>query len=191
MSDPFSDELRGNPVWETFLRQVEYSGRVNLTDLWRASGRRRGYSPRQYARRDSDMLEGAEFLGNRADDPVWVEEKYAYHYMQLLDDKIMRVMGKVFMRQIRKDPVGLLLSASEHSEGASTLLGMLVSPANAVGGNRSEGDARLIEEAVKRTEGLDVYAQESLIMKIQRALSDAAKIRSGRLDEDGEFVLDS
>lgn len=165
MSDPFSDELRGNPVWETFLQQVQYNGRVNLTDLWRASGRKRGYSPRQYARNRSHMLEGAEFIGNRADDPVFVEDNCAYHYMQLLDDKILLFMGRVFMHQIRKDPVGHLLSPSEHSEGPSSILGMLVSTLNADIRGRKIINVitvvRGLKSASRRTQGVGSPAKES------------------------------
>ena len=190
-SDPSSGELRGNPVWENFLRQVRDSDRVNLTRLWRASGRKRGYSPRQYARHELHMLGDAEFVGNRADDAVFVAKTCAYSYMYFLDADIMKFMNKMHMNSFRKGPVGKLLSASEYSELDSSILGMLVSVANAVDGNRTEGDARLIAAAVARTQGLDIYAQETAIMKVQRAVAGGAKIPSAHIDEDGELVFDS
>jgi len=57
-----------------------------------------------------------------------------------------------------------MLGAVERGgEGAGEITGMFVSMFNAVDGSRTEGDARIINEAVERTADLDVYTQETKI----------------------------
>jgi hypothetical protein len=187
MSHPF-DELTGNPIWEEFCRQDDRDpDRINLTDLWRASGRD-WLSPRRFWRQYHERHE-IEFAGPRPDDSAFADQGTAFHYIQLLDPEIMRVSGEAFFAACRANPSGMLLSACDHSDGAASIAASFISTFNAVDGSRTEGDARILDAVVEKTSGLDTYAQETAVAKVQRALGKAKEIRSGRVI-DGEFVED-
>lgn len=188
---PF-EELDGNPIWEVYCRQADRDpNRINLTDLWRASGRKRGWSPRQYARMwDREIT----FVGSKADDPAYADKGTANHYIQMLDWRILDAHGKAVMGAIRQDPVGMLLSSCKRDDvsdgtGPNWITAMLVSSTCAVDGSRTEGDARLIEAAIEKTRDLSPFEQETVIAKVQRALGKAREITTGRVI-DGKFVED-
>lgn len=185
------EELSGNPIWEAFQEQAQHAEDtpINLTALWRAGGRKRGWSPRQYPRMYSSWCERLDFWGTKPDDPAYADERTAFHYMKIIYYALKITYNNMFIAAVKANPAGMLLNATEHSEGAASIAAMFISAANAVDGSRTEGDARIIDAAVKMTEGLDVYAQETKIAKAQRALVDARKITSGRMI-DGEFVED-
>ena len=186
---PF-EELNGNPIWEEFERQAaSYPDRINLTDLWRLAGRKRGRSPRSWLRSFPGYSGNIQFKGKGADGPALTDENTAFIYIQHLDPEIMLAAANVFGRAIRIDPAGCLMSAANHSEGTASIAGMFISAANAVDGSRTEGNARIMEQVIERTQHLDTYSQETQVAKAQRALLGASQIKSGRLI-DGELIED-
>ena len=169
MSKPF-EKLAGNPIWTEYVRQADASpDRVNLTGLWRIACRKRSWSPRQYAK-TFDRGKDIAFEGRTADGPAWSNEKIAMHYVQMLDVKILQAVGEAFMAELKKRLVEILMDSIDH--GCGDITAIFVSGLNSVNGSRTEGDRRIVEEATKLTDGLDVYDQETKIAKVQRALSE-------------------
>jgi len=87
---PFAKLDGNNLVWDAFRRQVD-SGRINLTDLWRAKDRKPGWSPRQWKRIAPGCADDIEFIGDDPDDPAWCDEGTAMMYMGFIDPQIMSV----------------------------------------------------------------------------------------------------
>ena len=172
--EPFS-ELEGNPLWEEFLRQSELDpSRINLTDLWRSDGRRRTRSPRRWVR-TRHYKEKVVFEGRSSDGPAWADHDVGFAYVQSLDPKIMIAATNAFMMGLRANPGGKILSSSDE---AKPFVAMFAAAALAEDGDRTAAEKAIMSDVVDRTESLGIYAQETEVAKVQRAMEKARDIRT-------------
>ena len=182
---PFS-ELAGNLVWEEFQRQLDVDpSRINLTDLWRAAGRPQTRSPRQWAPA-SHYAKAVVFEGKSADGPAWADREVGYDYVQALDPEIMLAAGRAFMMAMKAKPGRMLISCPDE---AKPLVAMFASAGLAEDGDRTAAEKAIMSDVVDRTASLGTYAQETEVAKVQRAMTKARGIRSGRI-VDGKLVED-
>jgi hypothetical protein len=185
MSNLFA-ELRDNPVWQEYERQQDRDPQgINLTDLWRAAGRPRPWSPRWW-RKHYDYTEEVTLEGTRADDPAWTDARTAWVYIQHIDLTIMDAVSELFFYRLRMDPAGCMLSAPDPCK---PLVAIFAGAVTATDGDKTSATRDITAEVARRTEGLGVYAQEVEVAKVQRAFLEANRVRSGRVI-DGEWVQD-
>jgi hypothetical protein len=182
---PF-DQIEDSPVWDHFCK-VMHDDRINLTDLWRTAGRPRHKSPRRWARM-YHYLEDIEFTGKSADAPAMSDLYTAMNYIQRLDFKILDAVYTAFRERVVANPAKVLLECPDDGFG-TTITASFASMFIAECGDRTSADKRITAQAVELTNDLGVYAQETAVAKVQRALIEAKKITTGRMI-DGEFVVD-
>jgi hypothetical protein len=163
----------GSSVWDSYVSQEAYDpDRIDLTLLWIAAGRP-WKSPRRWAPKTHDSLK-IRFQGKSPDDPVWAPYSTALMYAEHLDPKIMVAMGVAFFRVVDKDPAGLLMGAPD---GAKQLTAMFATMAKTEDGGPMTAE-RIMADVVERTGHLDMYEQETLVAKAQRALMGQPSIPS-------------
>jgi hypothetical protein len=179
-------KVRDNPVWQEYGRQQDRDPqRINLTDLWRAGGRKRPWSPRWW-RKSYHYEEEVTLEGTAADDPAWTDAGTAMMYVQHIDDEIMRAVGEAVFHAFRQDPAGLMLRAPD---SCKPLAAIFAGAVTATDGDKTAATSAITAEVARRTEPLGVYAQEVEVAKVQRAFLEAKKVRTGRVI-DGEWVQD-
>ena len=161
-SSPFHhalDAVADRPVMVALTKQMgNIHGKVDLVELWHASGRKRNKSPRQWLANGNLHAKDVTFEGNKPNDPVWAPENTAMIYASILDHAIMMAAYEAFSARLEDDPVRVML---ECPDSVKPLMGLFASSVDT--------PEAIIREAVARTEHLDVYAQETEIAKIQRA----------------------
>jgi hypothetical protein len=183
--EPFS-ELAGNRLWEEFQRQLELDpSRINLTDLWRTAGRCRTQSPRRWAPK-SHYANDVVFEGRSADGPAWADRKVGYAYVQSLDPEIMIAANSAFLLALRANPGRMMLSCPDE---AKPLVALFACTGLAEDGDRTAAERAIMNDVVDRTASLGTYAQETEVAKVQRAMSKARGVRTGRI-VDGKLVED-
>jgi hypothetical protein len=165
-------ELDDSPVWDEYRRQTEadLAAPVDLTPLWHGAGRPRGRSPRQWdARRRRCGCESAIVAddGDRGGKGVVLADANdALTYAQVLDVRLMRAVGEVFWRSLHADPARHLMGCP------GPVMAFFAVPAamKAEGVDAEEAGRRLVAEVVERTADQGVYAQETTVAKVQRAV---------------------
>jgi hypothetical protein len=153
------------PVWEEYQRQTQQDpdALVNLTLLWRAAGSPRGRSPRQrYHGTDEIVLDEGGRNGS-----CFGDANTALCYAQILDHKLMRACGEVFFRQLDADPAGNIAGCPNGIMAIFAIPAMMKKE----GVGPHEAREHLIREVVERSNGLDAYAQETTVAKVQRAVA--------------------
>lgn len=164
-------DVPDSPVFAEYRRQLtEGDGYVfDLTALWRAAGRPRGKSPRQWdarnVRRGSESAIVAE-EGSGPNGPVLASDEVALDYAQALDFRIEQAIYQEFCQSLEVDPVGHLLESPEPLMALAAVQATI----NIRGGTPEEAARYLTLEAVDRTADLGTYAQETKIAAVQRAL---------------------
>lgn len=113
---PTSSEMARNAVWRAFnlaRGSPDPDGLVNITPLWVASGRKRGWSPRSWNRRNvASTAKGfgqhtvRRFDGSRPGDPAGATEIAANSYVTVLDHEVARFMYGLVMARMSRDPAG-------------------------------------------------------------------------------------
>jgi hypothetical protein len=181
--EPFS-ELAGNLLWEEFQRQLEVDpARINLTDLWRAAGRRPSRSPRRWAP-TSHFAEDVAFEGRSADGPAWAGRDVAYAYIQSLDPQIRLADGRAFMMALKAKAGRMIVSCPDE---AKPPVAFFASVALAEDGDRTAAEKTMMSDVVDGTASLGIYAQETEVARVQRAMTKARAIRTARV-VDGKLV---
>jgi hypothetical protein len=143
---------------------------VDLVALWDAGGRRRGRSPRQWARR-CQRLDQLDVRG----EAVLATPDDALAYAEHLDTRIALEIHEALMARLRADP-GRLLSACD-----SPLVGFFARiAAEQEGVEPDEAGAWLMARVKEhaRRESLDDYAAETAVARARRAI-DASRPRPG------------
>jgi hypothetical protein len=162
------DVIANNKVWTEFLWQEARDPLcIDLTDLWRAAGRKRPWSPRWW-RKHYGYTEKVTLEGTAPDDPAWTDSGTALLYAMHLDHEIMNAHSEAFFHALRQDSAGMMMKAP--TEAARKYLAFFACGSTASGGKTREDAARdIIDEVARRTEPLGVYAQETKVAEVQRA----------------------
>jgi hypothetical protein len=186
MNNPL-DALHGDPTWKEYWKLKDRDPlRINLTDLWRAAGRPRPWSPRWW-RKHYHRTEEVTLEGTSADDPAWADTGTAFIYAQHIDDEIAEACAEAVCHAFRQDPAGLMLRAPD---SVKPYAAFFACGSNAGGGKTGADVAREITaEVARRTEPLGVYAQEVKVAEVQRAFIATIGVQADPAS-DGEFVQD-
>jgi len=181
MNDPIDFDQLGeaSPMFKAFRGQFDALGprgrSYDLTALWKAAGRPRGHAPRHYLHRFREAMRGeVRDQGGGPDGAVLVDDPAALHYCTIVDRRIMDAVVDESIRRRRKDPVRALL------ECPNPIMAMLVKTDPYLRGLGDEQADRLLIEAAKRAAaGPDVYAEETRVAEVQRAVASFGPVEAG------------
>jgi hypothetical protein len=171
MDDNF--DLNDSVVWRIFKQlaaEAGPEGLIDLTRLWHAAGRPKGYSPRQYYRKGRRVFGRIlKSEGTQADSPAWATAETALAYVEILDVRVYIFNLNIICEQLERDPVKMLMDTPDSAKG---LMACIVKPvvASQAGVPREDADQLIISEAIERTENLNPYSQETLVASVGRAV---------------------
>jgi len=180
------DQLEeASPMSKAFRGQLDAQGphgrSYDLTALWKAAGRPRGHAPRHYLHRFREAMRGeVRDQGGGPDGAVLADDPAALHYCTIVDRRIMDAVVDESIRRRRKDPVRALL------ECPNPIMAMLVKTDLYLRGLGDEQADRLLIEAAKRAAaGPDVYAEETRVAEVQRAVASFGPVPEEESTEPG------
>ncbi len=170
------DELMAScPMGRAFLREeaaARAGGRgLDMTALWKESGRPRGRSPRHWLAGRFER-ERVHDEGGGPDGRILADPGVALLYAALWLDgtgTLGEVLTGIFWGTLRADPAPMLTKENAGLMALTAKLDLV-----AQGLTDAEAGRHLIE-GVKRhvaAQGLDVYAEETKVMHAQRAVAD-------------------
>lgn len=164
------------PVGRDFLREevaARAEGRgMDLTVLWKAAGRPRGRSPRQWLA-GTAYVERVRDEGGGPDGRVLTDPGIALSYAALWLDPtsvLFTVWTAIFMGALRADPAPMLTKADAGLIALTAKLDLIA------GGMTDAEAGRHLMELVDRhvaALGLDPWAEETKVMHAQRAVADS------------------
>ncbi len=174
------DELEeASPMFKAFRGLLDGLGphgrSFDLTALWKAAGRPRGHAPRHYLHRFRESMRGeVRDQGGGPDGAVLADYPTALHYCMIVDRRIMKAVVAESMRRRREDPVRALLECPD------PIMAMLVKSDLYLRGMDDEQADRFLVDAAKRAAaGLDVYAEETRVAEVQRAVASFGPVEAG------------
>lgn len=178
MTEPLTfDELHEvSPMFRALRNQLDafepYELSFDMTALWKAAGRPRGHAPRHYPHRFRDTTQGhVRDQGGGPDGAVLADYETAMHYCMMVDCRIMRTVVHEGVRKRRQDPVRALMACRD------PLMAMFVKTDLHLRGLSDEQADRVLIDAAKRAAaGLDVYAEETFVAEVQRAVASFGPI---------------
>lgn len=164
----FDELYEVNPTFRAFTDAIKVADRVRLEPIWRAGGSRKGRSPRHWWRKYRTRFGDGE-VEDRGETGLWADADAGLHYIQWLDVKIMRAVIEDFGRKLRRNPAYHVMGCPDEAKG---LMGMIAVGAMMAEEGMGQDEARrhIVAGAVEQTDGMDSYAQETAIAKVQRAV---------------------